>query len=96
MRFRILDSGRRIAGLSDLSIPASEFRSLNPAITNVFIAENETNCAAFPDVSNALVVYGHGYVIEPLASCEWLKEKAVRYWGDIDTHGFAILDTRRR
>jgi hypothetical protein len=38
---------------------------------------------------------GRGYAIELLASCEWLKQKTVRYWGDIDTHGFAILDRLR-
>jgi hypothetical protein len=25
----------------------------------------------------------------------WLKERTVRYWGDIDTHGFAMLDRLR-
>jgi hypothetical protein len=95
VRFRILDSTRRIAGLSDLSIPVSEFRSLNPAIANIFIVENETNCVAFPDVRDALVVYGRGYAVELLAECEWLKERTVRYWGDIDTHGFSMLDRVR-
>jgi hypothetical protein len=95
VRLRILDSTRRIAGLSDLSIPVSEFRSLNPAIANIFIVENETNCVAFPDVTNALVVCGRGYAVELLANCVWLKERTVRYWGDIDTHGFAMLDRLR-
>ena len=25
----------------------------------------------------------------------WLKQKPMYYWGDIDTHGFAILDQLR-
>lgn len=30
-----------------------------------------------------------------LAEAAWLKRCAVHYWGDIDTHGFAILDQLR-
>ena len=25
----------------------------------------------------------------------WLQDKAIFYWGDLDTHGFAILDSLR-
>ncbi len=32
---------------------------------------------------------------EPLAEASWLKERDLFYWGDIDTHGFAILDQLR-
>ena len=32
---------------------------------------------------------------EVLAQAAWLRQCHVHYWGDIDTHGFAILDRLR-
>jgi hypothetical protein len=61
----------------------------------VFITENETNFLAFPEVADAIVVFGAGYGWEALARASWLHRCQLHYWGDIDTHGFAILDQLR-
>jgi hypothetical protein len=42
-----------------------------------------------------MVVFGSGYGFEMLANAPWLHQCEVHYWGDIDTHGFAILDQLR-
>src|SRR5215470_10443113 len=47
VRFRVLDSRIAIAGLSDLTIPASDFAALNIAARHIFITENEVNGLAF-------------------------------------------------
>ncbi|MFO0207488.1 MAG: Wadjet anti-phage system protein JetD domain-containing protein, partial [Betaproteobacteria bacterium] len=39
--------------------------------------------------------FGAGYGWEPLARASWLHRCQLHYWGDIDTHGFAILDQLR-
>jgi hypothetical protein len=39
---------------------------------------------------------GGGYAVEILESLSWLVGLDVTYWGDIDTHGFAILHRLRR
>lgn len=95
IRFRVLDSRLRLNGLSDITVPASEFRKLDLGVRRVFITENETNGIAFPDVPDSLVVFGLGYGVDLLAGCEWPGTTAVFYWGDIDTHGFAMLDRLR-
>jgi hypothetical protein len=61
----------------------------------VFITENEINGLAFPSLPDSLIVFGLGYGLERLAQVPWLKDRAVFYWGDVDTHGFAILDGLR-
>ena len=61
----------------------------------VFITENETNFLAFPPAADAMVVFGAGYGWEALARASWLHRCQLHYWGDIDTHGFAILDQLR-
>lgn len=37
-----------------------------------------------------------GYSLTRLDDLPWLAERWLRYWGNIDTHGFAILDRLRR
>lgn len=95
IRFRILDPAHCIGGMSDLSIPVAQFAALNLAVEQVFITENEINGLAFPDVERAMVIFGGGYGVDRLAQAGWLHQRDVAYWGDIDTHGFAILDRLR-
>jgi hypothetical protein len=64
-------------------------------VRRVFITENEINFLAFPPMADSLLVFGAGYGFDALAAAPWLQACAVHYWGDIDTHGFAILDQLR-
>lgn len=97
IRLRLLDPALTDAfsGLSDLSLPLSQFLSMRPPCTRVFITENKINGLSFPAVPDALVIFGLGYGIQALKDAEWLRQKAIFYWGDIDTHGFAILSQLR-
>jgi hypothetical protein len=98
-RFRLLDASiPMLPGcqrLSDITLDAASFAALNPAVERVFITENETNFLAFPEVERGLAVFGAGYGWNALAQAAWLQRCALHYWGDIDTHGFAILDQLR-
>ncbi|MFC6674294.1 Wadjet anti-phage system protein JetD domain-containing protein [Marinobacterium aestuariivivens] len=62
----------------------------------MFITENKINGLAFPPLFNALVIFGLGYGVEQLGRIDWLKEKEIHYWGDIDSHGFNILAQLRK
>lgn len=95
IRFRILDERLAINGLSDITVPADQFSRLSLPVQRVFITENEINGLAFPSAPRALVVFGLGYGVELLSDAEWLKDREVHYWGDIDTHGFVMLDRLR-
>nr|WP_221935062.1 Wadjet anti-phage system protein JetD domain-containing protein [Catenovulum sediminis] len=50
---------------------------------------------AFPPVNNAICIFGLGYGVQLLKEVNWLNQVAIYYWGDIDTHGFAILSQLR-
>jgi hypothetical protein len=78
-----------------MTIPVEQLAALKPAVSKVFITENEINGLCFPDVEKGLVIFGLGYGVDALKTVAWLKEKEVYYWGDIDTHGFAMLDQVR-
>ena len=80
---------------ADITLDADNFTRLQPSVSQVFITENEINFLAFPRVDDSLLVFGAGYGFEVLAQVDWLENCQVYYWGDIDTHGFAILDQLR-
>jgi hypothetical protein len=98
VRFRILDPHIRLlpAGADqDIAMTQAAFASLEIPVSKVFITENEINFLAFPPLAEAMVIFGAGYGFDNLAAARWLQEKAIGYWGDIDTHGFAILHQLR-
>lgn len=95
IRFRILDSALFIHQLTDLSLPLSEFQNLELPCDSIIMTENKTNGLSFPLMDSAIVIFGLGYGIQSLAGIPWLKTKEIYYWGDIDTHGFAMLSQLR-
>jgi hypothetical protein len=98
VRIRFLDP-RHAAWVSgtdaDYTLSGQAFAALNPAVERVFITENEINFLAFPALADSLVVFGAGYGFDALGQAAWLQQRSLHYWGDIDTHGFAILDQLR-
>ena len=98
IRFRVLDPDHALlpGGLiQDITLDAESFARLDYNVSRVFITENEINFLAFPQVKDSLVIFGAGYGFEMLRKAEWLARCRIHYWGDIDTHGFAILDQIR-
>lgn len=95
IRFRLAAGAGKLQGLSDLSVPGAEFARLALPVDRIFITENEVNFLALPLPPGSMAVFGAGYGFEALAEAAWLHDKALFYWGDIDTHGFAILDQLR-
>ncbi len=98
IRFRILDPGiTTFSALEtpDITLDANSFSQLRLPAQQVFITENEINFLAFPPCDNAIVIFGAGYGWDALSRAQWLSQCNIHYWGDIDTHGFAILNQLR-
>ncbi len=98
IRFRVLDpSIYAVPGsvCPDVTLDAESFSRMELAVRRVFITENETNFLAFPQVCDAIVIFGAGYGWDALARSLWLNSRTIHYWGDIDTHGFGILNQLR-
>jgi hypothetical protein len=98
VRFRWLDMFHVEYG-TDIAVTQTAFEQLNAPVSHVFITENEVNFLAFPSVTSvphAMVIFGGGFGgLERLKHTVWLHQRSVHYWGDIDTHGFAMLDQLR-
>lgn len=99
IRLRTLDPSLSllsgIDGSVDVSLDAHAFAALDLPVERIYVTENETNYLAFPALPRAIVIFGAGYGWEALAAARWLATREMYYWGDIDTHGFAILDALR-
>ena len=91
VRFRLLGAASGFLGLTDIATPVEEFARLNQNPRLVFVTENEINGLAFPPVEDAIVLFGLGYSVDLLTAVKWLHHARLIYWGDIDTHGFAML-----
>lgn len=97
VRLRTLGAGQRLAGgFTEWSVRVDELAEAPPEARTVFVVENETTYLALPPVPDAVAVLGSGYAAAVLESLPWLSDRDLVYWGDIDTHGFAILDRLRR
>ena len=95
VRFRILDEALFLSGLSDISLTSEAFERLNFQCKNVFIVENKITMLSFIERKESIVVFGNGYGVGMLQNANWLKDKNIYYWGDIDMDGFAILSQVR-
>jgi len=98
IRLRVLDAAVAVPGLGldqDITLTQADFAQRDWRVSRVFMTENEVNFLAFPNVPGSVVIFGAGYGFDVLQDAAWLQRCAVFYWGDIDTHGFAILDQLR-
>jgi hypothetical protein len=98
IRCRVLDPSvdpLNINGFPDLTLDVDSLAALSIRPKRVFITENEINFLAFPGVADAWILFGAGYGFGAWNKVEWLRQCQLYYWGDIDTHGFSVLDEFR-
>ena len=97
VRLRTLgnDLGIIAAAFSEVELRVDELARQPLPVSTVYVVENRATFNAFPNISDSIVVFGSGYAVTALGPIGWLHNKQLVYWGDIDTHGFRILDRLR-
>jgi hypothetical protein len=93
VRFRVSGAFR---GFSELSVRTSEFLAAPDGVYRAYVIENEITYLSFPVPADSMAILGGGYAVPLLEPLSWLAGLDVVYWGDIDTHGFVILDRLRQ
>jgi hypothetical protein len=63
--------------------------------TSALVIENEITFLSAPIPSDGVVLWGKGFEVDRVGSMPWLANADLVYWGDLDTHGFAILNRLR-
>jgi hypothetical protein len=79
------------SGFTEATFRTAELSQRKIRPSSALIIENEITYLSVPVPVGGVVLWGRGYDVEQPASLAWLEDTDVRYWGDIDTHGFAIL-----
>lgn len=98
VRMRVLCPSLRpqLGGLEDVEVPLSQLAELGLRPKAVVIVENQESGVALPDMAGVVAFMRMGNSVSSLAAVPWLRGLPAVYWGDIDTHGLAILSRARR
>ena len=81
--------------LTELAVRCEELAQLTVEPRVAVIVENEISYLSVDVPEGGIVFWGKGFEVDSIGRLRWLAEADVLYWGDIDTHGFAILDRLR-
>ncbi len=83
------------APVTEVALRATELAQLQVKPRMAIIIENEITYLSIDVPADGIVMWGKGFEVDRIGRIPWLVDAEVVYWGDIDTHGFAILDRLR-
>jgi hypothetical protein len=104
VRLRLLDKDVAVNyfnGVNDLSLPLDAFAGLELPIRRVIILENKTNYTnlmnflTLPQLAGTAGIFGSGFHAGSLKAAAWLHDVEMLYWGDLDAHGWQIVNQLR-
>lgn len=81
--------------LSEATFRVAELAAVRVSVAKTVVVENETTYLSLPIPAEGLVIWGKGFEVGRLGSIPWIRDAELHYWGDLDTHGFAILNQLR-
>jgi hypothetical protein len=84
-------------GFNRLAFPVDQLGQIPLAPSRILVVENRNSMlqVLHHHFADAIVIFGGGYGVSLLKDCQWLLQKDLYYWGDLDTHGLAILSRFR-
>lgn len=91
VRVRFLDPALAPGRITDVAAPVAEWNRVEIRADVVLVVENLETVVALPPLEGAVVVHGSGYAVDRLEQIRWVRSAQILYWGDLDSHGFAIL-----
>lgn len=92
VRMRPSDSIGLPVPITELAVRSTELAGLDLKPRVAIIVENEITYLSVDVPDDGIVLWGRGFDVDQVGRIPWLVGVRVLYWGDIDTHGFAILD----
>jgi hypothetical protein len=81
--------------LSEATLRVDELAAVRVSVAQAVIVENEVTYLTLPVPREGVVLWGKGFEVGRLGRIPWLRGSELHYWGDLDTHGFAILNQLR-
>lgn len=84
-----------LAPATELALRTDELPAVEVTLRAAIVVENEISYLSVPVPTGGMVIWGKGFDVDQVGALPWLRSADVTYWGDLDTHGFAILDRLR-
>ena len=81
--------------LTEIAVRAEELASMAITPQRALVVENKITYLSSPVPKSGMVLWGKGFEVDRIGRLPWLSGVEVVYWGDLDTHGLAILDRLR-
>jgi len=78
-----------------IALPIKELGTI-PLPNKLFIIENRAPLLSLPCYKDTLGIWGEGFGLASYAGQTWMKKRPIYYWGDLDSHGFSILNNLRQ
>lgn len=95
VRLRVCPSLGLPEPLSELAVRSDELAELTLEPRVALVVENEVTYLSVDVPDAGVVIWGKGFEVDRVGRLPWLAGVVITYWGDLDTHGFAILDRLR-
>lgn len=95
VRFRPAPTLGLPSSLTEIAVRSEELAQLQLRPRVAVIVENEISYLSIDVPDGGIVFWGRGFDVDSVGRLPWLARAVIIYWGDIDTHGFAILDRLR-
>ncbi len=83
------------SSLTEATFRVDEVAHLRVGVQAAVVVENETTFLSLDPPAEGVLLWGKGFDTDRVGRMRWLADVSVWYWGDLDTHGFAILDRLR-
>lgn len=87
-------SQKQLAGLPILQMDAQTLENHPLPARHILVVENKQSGYALPELNDTIAVFGGGRNTAWMKA-EWLQQKHIGYWGDIDSWGLAMLSDAR-
>ena len=83
------------SSVTEATFRVDEVADLRVGVQAAVVVENETTFLSLDPPAEGVLLWGKGFDTDRVGRMRWLSDVPVWYWGDLDTHGFAILDRLR-
>lgn len=83
-----------LGGLPVLRMSTETLLDFELPAKKILVIENEQSCLSLSNIPDTIAVSGGGKNVSWIKA-DWLADKQVAYWGDIDSEGLAILSDVR-
>ena len=83
-----------LGGLPLLRMSSETLLDFELPANNILVIENEQSCLSLDNIPDTIAVSGGGKNVSWMRA-DWLANKKVAYWGDVDSEGLSILSDVR-